>query len=410
MVFRIGVLVSVLMIAAAAAAAGEEPIVTTDLLRIRSVGSIDVARDGSVAVFSVRSVGSEPAAPGADGEAEDGDTRYENREHLFAIDLLDVRAVPRQLTFGSRRDAAPSLAPDGRRLAFVRESETKDEDGKKIAQIWVMDLAGGEARQITQLKHGASRPIWSPDGKRILAAGPVPLTELERPNWPSERPGRDREQDRRSGDNDQATPSPRPGGNREEIRAWLDRNAANHDPYVINRLAFQEEQSLRRNERFVQLLLIDVDAPGAPPVRITNDAIDHLEARFLGTGGRIVYVTQKPTAVHPDRTLERSLWSIDSDGSNDRLLLRVEGFALAAPRPSQDGSMLAFTAKQIDEPAYRHPQLGVIDLKGSLPAGEERRPIWLTDRKSFDGPVRELAWLPARSALIFGTARAAPFR
>lgn len=52
------------------------------------------------------------------------------------------------------------LAPDGRRLAFVRESE-----------IWILDLAGGAIRQLTST-HGQGwhnlQPRWSPDGTRLL--------------------------------------------------------------------------------------------------------------------------------------------------------------------------------------------------------------------------------------------------
>ena len=45
------------------ATAGTEPIVTSDLLRIRSVSSIDVAQDGSRAVVAVRSIGERRIEP-----------------------------------------------------------------------------------------------------------------------------------------------------------------------------------------------------------------------------------------------------------------------------------------------------------------------------------------------------------
>ncbi len=52
------------------------------------------------------------------------------------------------------------LAPDGSRLAFVRESE-----------IWVLDLDMGGVRQLTS-SHGQGwhnlQPRWSPDGRRLL--------------------------------------------------------------------------------------------------------------------------------------------------------------------------------------------------------------------------------------------------
>ncbi len=66
-------------------AAGEEPIVTSDLLRIRTVSSIDVAPDGAKAVFVVRSIAVEPTAAGEDAEAQ---PTYAYRSHLFLLDLF----------------------------------------------------------------------------------------------------------------------------------------------------------------------------------------------------------------------------------------------------------------------------------------------------------------------------------
>ncbi len=138
-------------------AAGEEPIVTSDLLRIRTVSSIDVAPDGTKAVFAVRSIAVEPAAADEDAEAQ---PTYVYRSHLFLLDLFNPDAEPRQLTFGDRRDRSPSLSPDGRRIAFVRG----DEDQEDEPQCWIIPVDGGEARQVTNLEHGAGFPRWSPDG------------------------------------------------------------------------------------------------------------------------------------------------------------------------------------------------------------------------------------------------------
>jgi Tol biopolymer transport system component len=36
------------------------------------------------------------------------------------------------------------------------------------AQIFVMDMQGGEARQLTDIPKAAASPAWSPDGKALL--------------------------------------------------------------------------------------------------------------------------------------------------------------------------------------------------------------------------------------------------
>ena len=63
------------------------------------------------------------------------------------------------------RDTTPRWSPDGRRIAFVRSTE---KDGKaQPAQIYLLQMDGGEARAITEIGTGAGNPVWSPDGTRI---------------------------------------------------------------------------------------------------------------------------------------------------------------------------------------------------------------------------------------------------
>src|SRR5262249_20797877 len=64
----------------------------------------------------------------------------------------------------SRRDSTPQLSPDGRRIAF-----TSDRSG--AWEIWVADLDGANAIQLTSLGTAAGAPTWSPDGMRIVFQG-----------------------------------------------------------------------------------------------------------------------------------------------------------------------------------------------------------------------------------------------
>jgi Tol biopolymer transport system component/DNA-binding winged helix-turn-helix (wHTH) protein len=61
----------------------------------------------------------------------------------------------------SRRDAVPQLSPDGRRVAFVSDRSGSDE-------VWISDLDGSNAVQLTTLEIAVGAPVWSPDGQRIV--------------------------------------------------------------------------------------------------------------------------------------------------------------------------------------------------------------------------------------------------
>jgi dipeptidyl aminopeptidase/acylaminoacyl peptidase/CubicO group peptidase (beta-lactamase class C family) len=73
-------------------------------------------------------------------------------------------SAPRRLTAGPG-DTAPAWSPDGRRLAFLRDG-----------QLAVLDAAGGEPEQVTELPLGAGAPRWSPDSRRLAFTAPVDPT------------------------------------------------------------------------------------------------------------------------------------------------------------------------------------------------------------------------------------------
>jgi Tol biopolymer transport system component len=57
----------------------------------------------------------------------------------------------------------PAWAPDGTKIAFVRE-------GTGASEVWVMNAVGGGVTQLTHDQASVARPAWSPDGTRIAFA------------------------------------------------------------------------------------------------------------------------------------------------------------------------------------------------------------------------------------------------
>jgi dipeptidyl aminopeptidase/acylaminoacyl peptidase len=82
----------------------------------------------------------------------------------------DGSTPARQLTHDSMAEDdfrfAPAWSPDGSTLAYFSNRADYWED-----DIWVVDVASGVERQISQGLMASSSPVWSPDGSRIALLG-----------------------------------------------------------------------------------------------------------------------------------------------------------------------------------------------------------------------------------------------
>jgi dipeptidyl aminopeptidase/acylaminoacyl peptidase len=84
---------------------------------------------------------------------------------IYVADLKDS-ATPRRITAGNGTTAHDehglAWSPDGNRLAFLSDQEKKDQ-----LQVYVAPATGGSAKKFTRLKGYLAQPRWSPDGKQI---------------------------------------------------------------------------------------------------------------------------------------------------------------------------------------------------------------------------------------------------
>src|SRR6059058_6632852 len=139
---------------AATLAAQQRAISDSDLFAFRWVASPQISPDGRQAAYVLVTVNAK----------HDG---YETSVWLVAT---DGASPPRRLTAGPK-DGGPRWSPDGTTLAFLRSK-----DGRQ--QLHLLPLAGGEARQLTDLPKGASPAAWSPDGKTIAFTSTTTAEDL----------------------------------------------------------------------------------------------------------------------------------------------------------------------------------------------------------------------------------------
>ncbi|HET6936899.1 MAG TPA: S9 family peptidase [Candidatus Angelobacter sp.] len=66
-----------------------------------------------------------------------------------------------------KRIGGPQISPDGKWVLFSAQ-DVSLKDNKKTTHLWIVSLAGGEARQLTSDAAGEDRGRWSPDGKRFI--------------------------------------------------------------------------------------------------------------------------------------------------------------------------------------------------------------------------------------------------
>ncbi|HTP69070.1 MAG TPA: S9 family peptidase [Dongiaceae bacterium] len=146
----IGVLCSSLVLIASAQAQtpSKRAMTFDDLIKLHRVSGATLSKDGQWVAYAV-------STPDLDA----------NRSFTNIWVVSIAGGTPKQVTQGGR-DNSPAWSPDGGTLAFLSAR-----DGN--SQVYLLSMAGGEAKKLTQLSTGADLFHWSPDGKLIAFTSSV---------------------------------------------------------------------------------------------------------------------------------------------------------------------------------------------------------------------------------------------
>lgn len=95
---------------------------------------------------------------------------FEHPPKLWLVDVAD--GMQRRLTDGRARDLQPVWSPDGRTIAFVSDRH-RDADLTWRTDIYAVEVTDGKVRRITGGRgdRAFDQPAWSPDGRSIAAIG-----------------------------------------------------------------------------------------------------------------------------------------------------------------------------------------------------------------------------------------------
>lgn len=357
---------------------GKEPIRVTDLLQIKSAGSIALSPDGKWVAFTVTQI-----------DAEDSKWEYGYSTQIW-LAPTDGSADPRPLTTSKTGGSQPSWRPDGKALAFVRTAEGRP-------QLFLLSLDGGEPTQLTDFKYGASAPRWSDDGRQLLFSSTISLQDLltdslfnpgqELPKWADEKPGflhnRDLQRNKAR---------PNPDGNLDEVRAYLSLNEKDRKAKVITKLNFQQESSTSSTVSFRHVLLTNA-SPGSTPIALTTGFHSYGNPQFIAGSNRILLESNYSDAEHPDRVLETQLFTVNTDGSQLKPLLGKPGYSFFGSVISPNGRQIALLGSPVQ-------QVGIPELMLLPASGNEKEKISIP----FDRAKAGLSWSADGKQLFFTSA------
>lgn len=240
----------------------------------------------------------------------------------------------RQLTNGIR-DSSPRWSPDGKYLMFVRSAE---KDGRpEPPQLFMLAMSGGESFQFTTLPRGASQPQWSPDGAMIAFLNGATAEELAKAKpQPSPSP----------------SPSPKPDDKRDS------------DVRVITRSVYRSNGAGYIDSKHPQHIWV-INAPHTgddkvTPRQLTSGRYDDGSVTWSRDNATIYFTSdQRDESFDIPKT---DIYSIAVAGGQPAKLTSFDmgagGFSV-----SPNGKQLAFIGS-VDQAtrSYSQPDLWVMDL------------------------------------------------
>ncbi|HJQ37080.1 MAG TPA: S9 family peptidase [Thermoanaerobaculia bacterium] len=328
-----------LTLAVSAHAADKQPLTHETMWLMKRVGAPAVSPDGKWVVATV----TEPS--------------YDSKEQVADLWLMaaDGSTKPRRLTATKASESGPAWAPDSRRIAFGAKR-----DGDEQNQIYILDLAGGEAQRITNVSTGAGSPKWSPDGTRISFISTVyPGAIDDDANKKAAKEEKDRKEKVRAYDS-------------FPIRAW-DRWLDPKQPHVfVQQVSGGAAKDILAGTKLVA-------APGFGGTGAGGEGGESLNAEWSPDGQWLIFAATsgRNTAAYSEVAYE--LYRVSANGGEPESIAKANG-GYGDPSFSPDGKTLYAGFEPNNGKVYNLGRIVAFDW----PSMKNERVVAKTDRAPMD--------------------------